>query len=275
MSEIFGGIDIGQQNIKVILINSEGKIMAKYAEHSADEAVQASQKALAETFHLAGLNIKELAFLVITGTGKEKTGHETKTVSSADSYALGARYFHPTARTVVDMGAEGIRVVRIDDRGMVLNLVENSKCAAGSGIFLDEMAAALEVATLDEACRLSQEAARREKINTICVVFAESEVVSAVHRGVPKAEIIAGIHDAVAERAAVLVMKCKPQMDVVLAGGMARNKCLVDMLEEKIGFPLLVPEDPHLIGALGAALKARELFNEKLETGEGRYVGRN
>jgi predicted CoA-substrate-specific enzyme activase len=158
------------------------------------------------------------------------------------------------------MGAEGFRVLKLDERGLVRKFVQNDMCASGSGTFIDEMSAALEV-TVEEAWRMSMGAQRTEKISSLCVVFGESEVISAVHRGIPKDEILAGIHEAITERIGTLVRGIRPEQDIVATGGVARNPCIVKMLGKKLGVPVVVTEAPHLVGALGAALLARDLFS--------------
>jgi len=156
--------------------------------------------------------------------------------------------------------------MKIDDRGLVREFAENDKCAAGSGIFLDEMSAALEV-TPEEAGSMSLDAKRREKVSSLCVVFGESEVVSAVHRGVPKDEILAGIHEAIVERVAMLAVRIKPELDIVLTGGLANNPCIRALMVERLALPLSIPEDPHLTGALGAALLAKKFSLEDVKKG--------
>ena len=256
---LFGGIDVGHQSVKVIILDDERKIIGKLALVTGDEAAVASRKALDRVLDDAGHHMAELTYLIATGVGKNWVKLSAKQASEVRCHALGAHYLHPSARIVLNLGAETYRAMKLDEKGLVREFVENDKCAAGSGIFLDEMSAALEV-TPEEAGSMCLSAKRREKISSLCVVFGESEVVSAVHRGVPKDEILAGIHEAIAERAGMLAIRIKPEPDVVLTGGLANNPCIVKIMEEKLGLPLIVPRESHLVGALGAALLAQKSY---------------
>lgn len=256
--DIFGGIDVGHQSIKVVLLD-KNKIVATYSMVSGDEAAAGSKKALEIVLEKSGYHIDDLAYLVATGVGKDGVILAQKKASDVRSHALGAHFLHPHVKTVINIGAETYRVMKLDDRGFVREFVENDKCAAGSGIFLDEMLAALEI-TPEEAGPMCLNAKRKERISSLCVVFGESEVVSSVHRGIPKDEILAGIHEAIVERVAMLAIRAKPELDVVLTGGLAKNPWIIKMLEEKLDLPLTIPEDPHFVGALGAALLARKNF---------------
>jgi predicted CoA-substrate-specific enzyme activase len=259
---LFGGIDVGHQSIKVILVDDESKIRGKNSLVTGDDAETASEKALETALQKAGYKRDELSYLIATGIGKDWVKFANKHASDVRCHSLGAYFLHPSVRTVVNLGAETYRAMKLDENGLVREFVENDKCAAGSGIFLDEMSAALEV-TPEEAGRMCLNAKRREKISSLCVVFGESEVVSAVHRGVPKEEILAGIHESIAERAAMLGIRLRPNPDVALTGGPANNPCIVKIMEEKLGLRVIVPQEPHLAGALGAALLARRFFQNQ------------
>jgi predicted CoA-substrate-specific enzyme activase len=259
--KIFSGVDIGHQAIKVVLVDQEAKanIVGTYYEVTGSDAYTGTDHALAGALEVAGHTLGEVSYMVITGAGRKEFGTDAKSVSSARCIASGARYFLPKARTVIDMGAEGFSVVSLDDLGVVTKCKENDKCASGSGIFLEEMARAMQVG-VEEACQLAIQAQRREAITSLCTVFAESEVISAVHRGVPKGEILAGIHEALAKRIATAVRATRPKADVVVTGGVARNPCLIKMLGENLDLPLHSVSEPHLVTALGAALIARQYF---------------
>jgi predicted CoA-substrate-specific enzyme activase len=255
--DLFGGIDVGHQSVKVIILDDESQVRGKLSLVTGDEAEIASRKALEIVLQNSGHHHHALTYLIATGVGKDWVKLSTKQASEVRCHALGAYYLHPSARIVINLGAETYRAMKLDEKGLVREFVENDKCAAGSGIFLDEMSAALEV-TPEEAGHLCLNAKRREKISSLCVVFGESEVVSAVHRGVPKDEILAGIHESIAERAGMLAIRLRPEPDVVLTGGLANNPCIVRIMEEKLGLPLIIAEEPHLVGALGAALLAQK-----------------
>jgi predicted CoA-substrate-specific enzyme activase len=255
---IFGGIDVGHRSIKVVLLHN-GQIICSHIKMTGEEAASGSKRALELALEESGHQGEDLTYLVATGVGKDGVTLAHRKASDVRCHAAGAYFFYPTVHTVIDIGAESYRAMKLDHKGLVREFTENDKCAAGSGIFLDEMAAALEV-SLDEAGPISLKAKRREKVSSLCVVFGESEVVSAIHRGIPKDEILAGIHEAIVERVAMLAIRIRPELDIVLTGGLANNPCIVEIMQEKLDLPLTVPKDPHLAGALGAALLAQKSF---------------
>jgi benzoyl-CoA reductase subunit D len=178
---------------------------------------------------------------------------ETRSVVGCD--ALGAVYLHPTARTVIDVGAEEGRGLRCDEKGKVLDFEINEKCAAGAGAFTEAMSRALEV-PIEELGSLSLKAKEEIPMNAQCTVFAESEVVTMMHNNVPKADMAKAVHDAMASRIASMIRKIGFEKDVVLVGGVAKNIGFVDSLSKDLGLQIIVPKDPEYVGALGAALAA-------------------
>ena len=170
-------------------------------------------------------------------------------------HAKGAHWLFPSARTVIDIGAESSKVMRLNEDGGVEDFAGNDKCAAGTGIFLDTMAKAMEV-PVEEAGELSLNYTEKARISSMCAVFAESEVVSHIHRGTSRNDILAGIHESIADRVFGMSNRVGIKDDVVLTGGVALNIGMVKALEEKLERKIYVPEDPRITGALGAALIA-------------------
>jgi benzoyl-CoA reductase subunit D len=181
--------------------------------------------------------------------------HDEVTEVGAD--AKGATFLFPTARTVIDVGAEEGRGIRCDENGKVVDFVVNEKCAAGAGAFTEAMARALEL-KLEEMGALSLQATKAVPMNAQCTVFAESEVVSLVHAKTPKTDIVRAVHDAIASRIISMVRRVGVEKEVVLIGGMARNIGFVDSLKRGLEMDLVVPDEPEFVGALGAALIAAE-----------------
>jgi len=160
-------------------------------------------------------------------------------------------------RTVIDIGGQDSKVIRLNERGEVQDFAMNDKCAAGTGRFLEVMAHALEV-DLSEMASISERASRSAPISSMCTVFAESEVVSLIAQGVPREEIISGLHEAIAGRTAGMVFRVGLEKEVMMTGGVAKNRGVVKSLEKKLQCKIIVPPEPQIIGALGAALLARE-----------------
>ena len=169
--------------------------------------------------------------------------------------ALGGFSLFPSARTIIDVGAEEGRAVRCDERGRMVDFVINDKCAAGAGTFVEAMARALET-KLEEMGPLSLKAKKAVPMNAQCTVFAESEVVSLIHSRVAKEDIARAIHDAMAGRIASMVLRVGVEKEVVLVGGVALNQGFVKPLQNELNTDLIVPEFPEYVGALGAAIIA-------------------
>ena len=264
-STLFGGVDIGAKTIQAVIVDDREVVGRSSLTTSADAeegALQALKAALASS----GQTPDSLLAVFATGAGRGDVSSAQRAVSDGRCAAAAAAFFAPEVGTLIDVGAEGYRVHKLDGQGRLLKSLANDKCASGTGIFLDEMAAALGV-SVEEAVALGNAATRSEPIESLCAVFAESEVVSAVHRQVPKAEILAGVQDAIAEKVAALTIRIRPRPALMLLGGGGLNTCLVRLLSEKLAEPLRVPEHPETAGALGAALLARNQFMSAKEQG--------
>ncbi|HDD24145.1 MAG TPA: 2-hydroxyglutaryl-CoA dehydratase [Chloroflexi bacterium] len=218
---------------------------------------QAARQVLDHALAQAGVNREEVVRLVGTGYGRVQVPGADRTVTEITCHARGAYYLCPDVHTVIDIGGQDSKGISVGKGGKVLDFVMNDKCAAGTGRFLEVMAHALEV-DLTDFGTMALSAPGRAKISSTCTVFAESEVVTHVAKGVPKDEIIAGIHEAIAARVTTMVSRIAIREAVVLTGGVARNAGIAQMLEEKLGHPLIVPMYAQLAGAIGAALIAGE-----------------
>ena len=257
------GIDVGSRTVKVVILE-DSKILSQSAIIAADEAAVDAERALDEA--LKGppvMSREDLEYIVVTGTGRKDVPFASKQRTSMTCLARGAYSLFPGARIIIDMGAETCTVIKLDERGRIMDSVGHDRCAAGTGIFLETMARLMQM-SLDEMANLSLLAEREAEISNTCAVFAEQEVVSNIHRDppTPKSEIIAGIHGSVAERIVGLCKRVGIKEDIVLTGGVAKNQGLVKKLEEKMGSKVKLPERPQIVAALGAALIARESQSE-------------
>jgi len=234
-----------------------GELLATALISAGYDRAAAALQVLDQALVQAGLTREQVSCLVATGYGRVQVPGADRTVTEITCHARGAHYLCPGVRTVVDIGGQDSKGIAVGAGGRVLDFVMNDKCAAGSGRFLEVMAHALEVDLVDFGT-LALSAPRRANISSTCTVFAESEVVTHLAAGVPRDEIIAGIHEAIAARIATMVGRIRVQDVVVLTGGVARNAGVVRMLAEKLGHAIFVPEHAQLAGAIGAALIARE-----------------
>jgi predicted CoA-substrate-specific enzyme activase len=179
-------------------------------------------------------------------------------ITEITCHARGAFFVHPGTRTVIDIGGQDSKVIRLDEKGRNVDFQMNDKCAAGTGRFLEVMAHALEV-KLEDLGPLSRGAQRTIKISSTCTVFAETEVVSLIADNQPKDVIIRGLHESIADRILGLVQRVGLEETVALTGGVAKNEGVVQALESRLKVRLFIPPEPQIIGALGAALIARDL----------------
>ena len=252
------GIDIGSLTTKVVILESDGAFSFDVTQ-SGDEPALSAKTALEKSLGQPELNLDHDFYLTSTGMGGKllSFAHQQKAVTTC--LARGIHFLFPSARTVIDIGAESCNVVRVSDRGRISDWVNHDKCAAGTGVFLQKIAKIMRM-SLEDMSELSFHASSGPEITNTCAVFAESEVISHVHRDppTPMAEIVTGIYSSIVSRIMTLCKRLGVEEDVALAGGVALNKGLVSILERAIGFEVLVPEAPQITAALGAAVIARE-----------------
>jgi benzoyl-CoA reductase subunit D len=248
------GIDMGTQRVKVAILK-DNQIISKTQKFCGFEPTKAAEQAFKEALEAAQLSRDSLQHVTATGAGVEMAPFSDSTISMMGADARAGAYFFPSARTVIDVGAEDARAVNCDENGVMLDFVVNARCAAGAGTFIEAMARALEV-QLEKIGTLSLQAERASRINASCVIFAESDVVSLIHKQEPKAEIARAIFDSMAERVTSMIHRLGAKPDVILVGGVAKDAGFVASLKRILGMDLLIPEEPLYAGAVGAALIA-------------------
>lgn len=248
------GIDMGTQRVKVVVLKGK-EILSRSQAFCGFEPTQAAEQAFKEALKSVNLSRDDILHVTATGAGVEMAPFKDSTISMMGADARAGTYFFPSTRTVIDVGAEDARAVSCDEKGTMLDFVVNARCAAGAGTFIEAMARALEV-ELEEMGALSLKAERASPINASCVIFAESDVVSLIHREEPKPEIARAIFDAMAERVSSMVRRLGVKPDVTLVGGVAKDVGFVDSLKRTLGIDILIPEESLFAGAVGAALIA-------------------
>lgn len=250
---ITAGIDIGSLTAKCALMK-DGELIAYRVIKVSPNLEETAEKVFQETLKAAGIGGEEVDRVVATGYGRNKVRFADKKVTEISCHARGAIYFIPTARTVVDIGGQDSKVIAIEN-GKVAEFVMNDKCAAGTGRFLEVMAAALNL-KVEELGDVAEKATKATKISSTCTVFAESEVISHLASGERVEDIVAGIHEAIASRIAAMARRVKIVPDIVLTGGVAKNKAMKRALEKEFGMEVKIPPEPQIVGAVGAALFA-------------------
>ncbi len=256
------GIDIGSRAVKAVLVGAEGEVLAQEMEPAGYDgpAVAASlvQRACAE----AGVTQSAIACTVVTGYGRVRFAEADAEVSEITCHARGAHELVPEARTVIDVGGQDSKVIGLDAAGRVVDFAMNDRCAAGTGRFLEIMAAALGLA-VEELGEMHALAESPVAISSTCTVFAESEVISCLARGTARADIVAGLHAAIARRVLGLAGRVGLEPVVVCTGGVARNGGFVAALSDAAHTPVVVPAAAQFAGALGAALLALARTSER------------
>jgi predicted CoA-substrate-specific enzyme activase len=251
---LFGGVDVGAQSVKAVLFDGE-KILGRKLHVTEEEADAAARSVYEELLEESGCRAGDVETVVATGWGAGDVSFADRKSSEQICAARGARWMVPTARTVVDLGAEGCRAMKLGIHGAMEDFANNSKCASGTGASIELGAIYLKV-PIEQMGPLSLAADGVAEVSNTCAVFAESVIISHIHSGESRERIAAGIHRAVATRVVELIGRVGMVEDVVIVGGAAANAGLVKTLEEMTGVAFVVPENPRTAAALGAAIQA-------------------
>lgn len=253
---LFAGIDVGSVTTKVV-ITRDSELTAYHVIPSGANYKMAAQKAMEEVLAKAGLSLKDIACIVATGYGAGSADFASLQVTDISCCAKGVNHLFPSVRTVIDVGGQASKAIRVNEEGRTTNFVVSERCAAGSGRFLQIIARVLQI-ELGDVGPLSLQAKKPVIYTTACAVFGESEAISRIAEGTPKEDILAGVHKAMALKIYSLVSGVGLEEDCAIAGGGALDVGLIKRLEEKLEVHLLVPPQPQIMAALGAALMAEE-----------------
>lgn len=252
----FTGIDLGSTMTKVAIIDEHEKLLAFIVQHTGAEHRRLANKVMEEALSKTGITIDEITYVIATGYGRINVPFADKQITELTCHARGVAHFFPNVRLGIDIGGQDAKGLKIKD-GKLLDFVMSDKCAAGTGRYLEVVAQTLGL-RLDNLGPISLKSKIKVSISSVCTIFAQQEVINHLSAGVPLEDVVAGLHDAIAGRVARMVRRLKVEPDVVFTGGVAKNIGVVKALEENLGCPVLVPSEPLLSGALGAALIARE-----------------
>ena len=248
---IVAGIDVGGKNVHIIL-KKDGQILGKGAGPTGIKKAEAVGQLYDEVLKKATLKRKDVGRVVATGSAAKRVAFASGFIPDTAADARGVLEQCPSARTIIDVGAEEGRAIKVSAEGKVLDFAINEKCAAGTGTFVEAMSRALEI-SVEELAKIALKSTQSIPMNAQCAVFGESEVVSLIHQKTQKPDIARAVMNAIAGRIASLARMVGLEKDVVMVGGMAKNAGFVDSLKKTIEMPVVVPEDPDYIGALGAA----------------------
>lgn len=259
---IVAGCDVGSLTAKAVLVR-DGEILSSHVIRVTGKSGQAAEDVMGQALSAAGVTMDDVACCVGTGYGRNKVPFAGHTRSEIECHGMAVKWLLPSVQTIIDVGGQDAKAIRVNDDGTIARFVYNDKCASGTGRFLEIMARAMETG-LETLGNLSLKATAPVKISNQCTVFAETEVISQLNDGYSLEDIAGGLHRAMAHRVASLANSIDVLEDVAMSGGVAKNIGMYQALEEVLGVRLVKNDtvDPQINGALGAAL-----FAAKIEEG--------
>jgi predicted CoA-substrate-specific enzyme activase len=254
------GVDIGSRTIKAVIME-EGKIISSFINDSILQGAQAAVDTLSEALKLAGLKQQDLKQMVATGYGRFQFPGSEKHISEISCHARGVHWYNPEVRTILDIGGQDSKAINCDEKGRLTNFVLNSKCAGGTGRFLEVIADLLDV-SIDELGELSQKSTKNISFSTVCVIFAKTEALNMLREGVEKSDIASGLHNSIATVTSTMLHKISLKKEFSLTGGVAKNIGVIEKIAKKTGMTPYICPQPQLVGAIGAALFAEARANK-------------
>lgn len=253
------GIDSGSLTTKGVVLKEnkiQGFLVIKTGGDNQKSALNLYKQLLKKT----QIQEKDISLILATGYGRENIPFSNSSITEITCHAMGMRFTLPEVKTILDIGGQDSKTIHVDEFGRSSDFIMNDKCAAGTGRFLEVLANALGV-KLEQLGKLSEQSLSEIKISNMCTVFAESEVISLVAKGTPIQDIINGVHNAIAERSMTLLNRLGVSQPVAMSGGVAFNTGVVKSLEKMLQQKIFIPENPQIIGALGAAVIAQKKAN--------------
>ncbi|OGW17352.1 MAG: hypothetical protein A3G93_04410 [Nitrospinae bacterium RIFCSPLOWO2_12_FULL_45_22] len=276
------GIDIGSRSAQCVICDDGELITYSNIEtgpESAKTAYAAFDCAIHRRSELWGeyrmelpdvktdhIKIEDIAYIVATGYGRVIVPFAHANITEISCHAKGAYRFVPGVATILDMGGQDCKGIRVDEKGNVTNFIMNDKCAGGTGRFMEIIADILQL-PLNKIGPISLESTQKIPFNTICAVFAKSEAMALLKKGTSKADILAGLHDAISSRVIALLKRVGIEEKFVVTGGIGKNVGVLSKVEEKAGLKASIPPEPQIAGAMGAALFALERARKKAAQG--------
>lgn len=266
---IFAGCDVGSLTGEAVIMEDD-RILSSEIIRVRPRPEQTALEVTTAALGKAGLKLEDIEYCVSTGYGREKIPFAKSSISEISCHGKGAQWANPGVRTIIDIGGQDCKVVKVDKYGYMVDFVMNDKCAAGTGRFLEGMARVLGV-RLEDLAPLSQNAPGRVALTKTCTVLSQIEVIYMLSDGIDRSEIAAGINYAMAERIVKLVRRVGVKEQIAMTGGVAKNFAVVDAIREVLGvdFASLGDIDPQIVGALGAAIIAGERWRKGRQRSDG------
>ncbi|MBC7320402.1 2-hydroxyacyl-CoA dehydratase [bacterium] len=259
---IVAGIDSGSTSTNVVIIDSEKRILGYSIIPTGARSVESAYKALEEALKIANIKIEDLSYIVATGYGRIGIPFANLEVTEITCHAKGAFFLDRDVRTIIDIGGQDSKIIKIDEEGKVIDFVMNDKCSAGTGRFLENMSRVLEI-PVERMGEESLDWKEDLEISSMCTVFAESEVISLIARNKERKDILHALNKSIVKRIVSFIERIDGEPKYMMTGGVAKNAGVVRCLEERLREKVIVPDEPQIVGALGSAL----IGLEKLEDG--------
>jgi predicted CoA-substrate-specific enzyme activase len=259
LATYFAGIDVGSTMTKTVILDKG--IIASIIGPTGPEQRRLANKVMEEALNRAALSFQAITYIVSTGYGRINVPFADKQFTEITCHAKGIVNLFPKAKTIIDIGGQDVKGIKIDAAGKIVDFVMNDKCAAGSGRFIEVIADTLGV-PLDKVGDLSLQSKNPVKISNICTIWAQQEVAASLAQGIPISDLLAGVHHSLADRICRMVNRLRVEEAVIVTGGGAKNRGLLKALSEQLGHEILVPEEPLITGALGAALMGKEIVEK-------------
>jgi (R)-2-hydroxyacyl-CoA dehydratese activating ATPase len=255
MKSFVMGIDFGSTTAKTVILDLKGRVVASNVSHMGAVSGDGLKASIAGALDEAGIAQADVGRVVSTGYGRRMIDVADKNFTEITCHARGAVAMTPDARLVIDIGGQDSKVISVDSNGLVAQFAMNDRCAAGTGKFLEVLARAMEI-KLEDMGAIALEAKETLKISSMCATFAETEVISLLAEGATKPNVLGAVHAAIASRTLGLIGRVGKKGPVVMTGGVAKNPAAVHHIQLALGMPVILPKDPQIAGALGAALLA-------------------
>ncbi len=253
------GVDLGSRSTKCVLVDKKNNLLAGLLRTTDTDPESIVKDMIKDLTEKLKIKREEIKYVVSTGYGREGISMADKKITEITCHAAGAHFLYPKTRTVIDIGGQDSKVISINYKGKPVDFAMNDKCAAGTGKFLEMMSRTLDV-PLEKLGEFDKKAKKKISINSICTVFAESEVISLMAEKANKEDIIRGLHRGIADRTAGLLERVGVTPEITMTGGVAKNTGVVKAIEKLLNVKLNVPSSPELIGAFGAAIKGMRKF---------------
>jgi predicted CoA-substrate-specific enzyme activase len=258
MKMYFAGIDLGSRKSKIALFEDDA-LIREYVGETGLGAARTAEMIMGHALADTGLKIGDFKAIVATGYGRVVVPFAQSHVSDILAHAMGAFWFFPSARTVLDLGGQDCKAINLNEKGKITGFIMNDKCASGNGRFLETMADLLEI-PIEQTGEVSLQSQKPVIFSTICAVFAKSEALAMLRKGIPKPDILAGIYHIIAVQCEKMLEMLSYQEDLILSGGISKNAGVVHRVAKRLGVIPKLPRDPQIVGAVGAAVVARQKY---------------